>query len=213
MVATSEVLTPNPVFATLPSRERVTRVAVALEANGFRAIVVDTAAQAREAVLALLPEGAEVFDAASQTLEALGMTEEIAQSGRYQPVRPKLMELYAQGDRAGMRKIGAAPEVMIGSVHAITEEGEALIASGSGSQLGPYAYSAASVIWVVGTQKLVADIDEGLRRLREYSFPREDARMRALTGQPSSLNKILILNREMVPERTTVILVNEKLGY
>lgn len=213
MVATSEVLTPNPVFATLPSRERVTRVAVALEANGFRAVVVDTAAQAREAVLALLPEGAEVFDAASQTLEALGMTEEIAQSGRYQPVRPKLMELYAQGDRAGMRKIGAAPEVMIGSVHAITEDGEALIASGSGSQLGPYAYSAASVIWVVGTQKLVADIDEGLRRLREYSYPREDSRWRALTGKPSSLNKILIINRESVPERTTVILVNEELGY
>jgi hypothetical protein len=213
MVATPEVLTPNPVFATLPSRERVTRVAVALEANGFRAIVVDTAAQAREAVLALLPEGAEVFDASSQTLEALGLTEEIAQSGRYQPVRPKLLELYAQGDRAGMRKIGAAPEVMIGSVHAITEEGEALIASGSGSQLGPYAYSAASVIWVVGTQKLVADIDEGLRRLREYSYPREDARIRALHGRPSGLHKILIVNRESVPERTTVILVNEELGY
>jgi hypothetical protein len=116
-------------------------------------------------------------------------------------------------DRAGMRKIGAAPEVMIGSVHAITEDGEALIASGSGSQLGPYAYSAGSVIWVVGAQKVVTDLEEGLRRLREYSHPREDARFRAERGSPSSLNKILILNRESVPGRTTVILVNEELGY
>jgi hypothetical protein len=123
------------------------------------------------------------------------------------------MELYAQGDRAGMRKIGAAPEVKVGSVHAITDHGEALVGSGTGSQLGPYAYSAAKVIWVVGAQKLVTDVEEGLRRLREYSHPREDARMRALYGSPSSLNKILIVNREPVPERTTVILVNEEVGY
>lgn len=213
MVATADLLTPNAVFAELPSRERVTRVAAALEANEFNVIVVDTPEQAKEAALALVPEGAEVFDALSETLNAIGVSSEILESGRYNPVRPKLMELYAKGDRAGMRLIGATPDVMLGSVHAVTESGELIVGSGSGSQLGPYAYSAGSVILVAGAQKIVRTIDEGLRRLREYSLPRENERMQAAYGRPSSLNKILILNREFVPGRTTVILVNAELGF
>jgi len=75
-----------------------------------------------------------------------------------------------------MRKLGAAPDYIVGSAHAITDDGEIVVASGSGSQLGAYAYAGGHVI-IVGQQKLVRDLDEGLRRVHEYSLPREFIRM------------------------------------
>jgi hypothetical protein len=76
-----------------------------------------------------------------------------------------------------MRKLGAAPDYVIGSAHAVTDAGEIIVGSGSGSQLGAYAFAGGHVILVIGHQKLVRDLDEGLRRVREYSLPREHARM------------------------------------
>ena len=67
-----------------------------------------------------------------------------------------------------MRILGAAPDFVIGSVHAVTEQGQVMAASFSGSQLASYVSGAGSVIWVVGTQKLVRDIDEGLRRTSSW---------------------------------------------
>jgi hypothetical protein len=102
---------------------------------------------------------------------------------------------------------------MIGSVQAITETGQALISSFGGSQLGAYAYGSAKVIWIVGTQKLVKDLDEGFRRIEEYCYPLEDARLLATFGIHSANSKMLIINREVVPDRITVVLVKEELGY
>ena len=65
-----------------------------------------------------------------------------------------------------MRALGARPDVIVGSVHAITEQGEVVVASASGSQLGPYASGAGKVIWVVGSQKIVPSLDEAMRRIR-----------------------------------------------
>ena len=107
----------------------------------------------------------------------------------------------------------SAPEVMLGSVHAVTESGALLAASMSGSQLGPYASGAGRVILVVGTQKIVSDLEEGLRRINDYSFPLEDARAQAAYGIRSAVNKVLIINREIVPDRITVVLVDEALGF
>lgn len=65
---------------------------------------------------------------------------------------------------------------------------------------------------MVGHQKLVRDIDEGLRRLREYSLPREYARMQGLGHPGSALGKILMFHQEL-SGRTRVILVPETLGH
>jgi hypothetical protein len=101
---------------------------------------------------------------------------------------------------------------MLGSAHAVTEAGEIIVGSGSGSQLGAYAYAAGHVILVVGHQKIVRDVEEGLRRLREYSLPREYARMQGLGRPGSALGKTLILHQEH-SGRTQVILVPETLGH
>jgi hypothetical protein len=118
---------------------------------------------------------------------------------------------YTQADE--IRRLSAAPDVMLGSVHAVTETGSLLAASMGGSQLGPYVSGAGRVILVVGTQKIVSDLEEGLRRINEYAFPLEDARAQAAYGIHSAVNKVLIINHEIVPGRITVVLVDEVLGF
>jgi len=112
-----------------------------------------------------------------------------------------------------MQKLGAAPEWAVGSVHAVTEDGKVIIASASGSQLPSYAYGSSHVVWVVGSQKIVKDLDEGMKRVREYVLPLESERAMKAYGQPSSINKLLILNKEANPGRITMVIVKEKLGF
>ena len=128
-------------------------------------------------MLAEIPAGAEVHIALSETMRELGITSEIDESGRYDSIRSRLSALDRETQGREMRKLGAAPDYIVGSAHAVTDDGEIVVGSGSGSQLGAYAYAGGNVILVIGHQKLVHDLDEGLRRLREYSLPREFARM------------------------------------
>jgi hypothetical protein len=204
-------LTQNKTFDRLASDEQIERTAKALEANGFHALIVENSAQARKRFFELLPEGAQVHQGASLTLEQAGITAQIEQSGCYQAVRPKLraMDRLTQGDE--IRRLGSSPDYMVGSVQAVTEDGRVLAVSAGGSQLGPYVYGAGKVIWVVGAQKIVKDLDEGFERIEEYVYPLEDARIQKLMGVHSSLNKILIFNKER-PGRITIILVKELLG-
>jgi hypothetical protein len=66
---------------------------------------------------------------------------------------------------------------------------------------------------VVGTQKVVPNLEEAIRRIERYSFPLEDARIRRLYGIGSSVAKILIVRQEFTPGRTTIILVKQNLGF
>jgi hypothetical protein len=154
-----------------------------------------------------------VYQGASQTLEVAGITDEIERSGRYEPLRPRIWSMDRQTQADDIRRLASAPDVMLGSVHAVTETGSLVTASASGSQLGPYANGAGRVILVVGTQKIVSDLEEGLRRIDDYVFPLEDARIQAAYGVHSGVYKILVVNREYVPGRTTVVLVDEALGF
>lgn len=195
------------------SAAEVERTAAALESNGFVVRRAATAAEAKEVVLSLIPDGAEVLHGASQTLQLTGITEAIERSGRYRPVRPRIGGMDRQTQADEIRRLAAAPDVMLGSVHAVTETGSLIAASMSGSQLGPYVSGAAKVILVVGTQKIVASLEEGLRRIDEYAFPLEDARAQEAYGVHSAVNKVLIMNREINPGRITVVLVGEVIGF
>src|SRR5207248_8104189 len=130
----------------------------------------------------------------SRTLEEIGLASEINQSGRYEAVRTRFATLDRTNPahRREMRKLGSSPDYVVGSVHAVTEQGQVMIASYGGSQLASYVHGAGNVIWVVGTQKLVSSLDEGMRRIHEYSYPLEDARLRSLLGVPSKVGKVLI---------------------
>ena len=200
-------------FGTPASEARVTRTVAALEANGIHVLRAADAAQAKLMVLDLIPDGSQVHHGASQSLELSGITEAIETSGRHDPVRSRIKSLDRTTEADEIRRLSAAPDVMLGSVHAVTEAGSLLAASMGGSQLGPYVSGAGRVILVVGTQKIVSDLEEGLRRINEYAFPLEDARAQAAYGIHSAVNKVLIIDREIVPERITVVLVDEVLGF
>jgi len=200
-------------FATPADDARVKRTAAALEANGISVLRAADAAEARRIVLGLIPDGSQVHHGASQTLEVSGITAEIERSGGYEPLRPRIWSMDRKTEADEIRRLTAAPDVMLGSVHAVTETGSLIAASMGGSQLGPYVAGAGRVILVVGTQKIVSDLEEGLRRIEEYAFPLEDARAQAAYGVHSGVNKVLIINREITPGRITVVLVDEVLGF
>ena len=200
-------------FGMLADDARIARTAAALEANGIRVLRAADAADAKRIALDLIPDGSQVHHGASRTLDTSGITEEIAKSGRFEPVRPRIWSIDRKTQADEIRRLAAAPDVMLGSVHAVTETGSLIAASASGSQLGPYVFGAGRVILVVGTQKIVSDLEEGLRRIDEYVFPLEDTRALAEYGVSSAVNKVLVINREYTPGRITVVFVDETLGF
>lgn len=191
------------------------RTAEALRSKGYEVFVADDAETAKQIVLGLVPEGAEVSQGGSVTLEEIGVTAEIETTGRYDAVRPKTRQLdykTEEGRREG-RRMGAVPDFWLNSAHAVTEDGRIVIASNTGSQLGPIAFGAGHVILVIGSQKLVPDLDAALRRIEEYSYPMESARLFKVYGMPSQLNKILIVNNEFREGRFSVVLIREAIGF
>lgn len=204
---------PNKAFEALAGDEQIERTARALESRNIKAWIAQNREEAKRMFFELVPEGAEVFLGASVTLETLGIKDEIDKSGKYNALRPKMFAMDRATQGREIRKLGGAPDYAAGSVHAVTENGQVLIASNTGSQLGPYASGAGKVIWVVGAQKLVKDLNEAMRRIEEYCVPREEVHMQQLYNSHTGLNKILIFNKEIRPDRITMIIVKEELGY
>jgi hypothetical protein len=209
----AKILVPNMEFAKLATDEQVKRTAAALEANNIRTVIAADGIDAKRVFFELVPDGAEVFLGASITLEKLGIKDEIDNSGRFDAIRPKMFAMDRATQGKEIRKLGGTPDYAAGSVHAVTEAGQVIIASNTGSQLGPYASGAGKIIWVVGTQKIVKDLDQGMRRIREYCLPLEEQHMQQLYKLSTAINKILIVNHELRPGRTTMILVKEELGF
>jgi len=209
---TVELMPRNEAFAVPADSAAIDRAVAALKANGFDAKVVSDAASARELLLSLIPEGAEVGEGASMTLDDIGVTEIIETSGRYDAVRPRTRTMDRATQVREIRKLSAAPDVQINSVQAVTEDGRMVVASMTGSQLGPIAFGAGRVILVVGAQKIVPDLETAFRRVEEYSLPLENVRAQAAYGRNSAVNKMLVLNAEVVPGRVTVILVRDVVG-
>jgi hypothetical protein len=212
-IRTDTILVPNGEFARVANDEQIERTAKALEANNIHTLIAENGEEAKRLFFELLPEGAEIFLGASVTLETLGIKDEIDKSGRYDAIRPKMFAMNRETQGREIRKLGGAPDYAAGSVHAVTEDGQVLIASNTGSQLGPYASGAGKVIWVVGAQKIVRDLNEGLRRIQEYTYPLEEEHMQELYGVGTHINKILIINAELRPNRITMIIVKEELGF
>lgn len=198
----------------LVADEVIKKTAETLRVNGFDVFVLDNGQMAKDKVLEIIPKGSEVMTMTSLTLNTIGLSEEINKAdGKFKPVRDKLYSMDRKTQAQEMNRLGAAPEFAVGSVHAVTEDGHVLIASSTGSQLPAYVYGASKVIWVVSTQKIVKNTEEGIKRIYEYVFPLEDKRARLAYGMGSGVNKLLIFNKEVAPGRITMILVKEKLGF
>ncbi|EST18427.1 LUD domain-containing protein [Streptomyces roseochromogenus] len=200
-------------FSAPASAERLDRAVAALRANGFTAELLDDAAAARARIKELIPEGAGVFTGASETLRLSGIAQDIETGDRYQAIRPRVLKMDRATESDQIRRLVATPDVFVASVAAVTETGSLVIASGSGSQLPASAGGAAKAIWIVGAQKVVPDLRTALRRVEEHALPLETARAQAVYGQPSAVNRLLVLNAEPQRGRGTVLLLREAIGF
>src|SRR3990167_9989106 len=173
---------PNEKYGQLATDEAIQKTSQALKENNIKVEVAENGEEAKRRVLELLPGRAEVFTMTSQTLEAIGLDKEINESGKYNAVRPKLFDMDRNTQSREMAKLSAAPDWVVSSVHAITEDGHLIIASNSGSQLSAEAYAGSKVIFVAGTQKIVKNDKEGLARIYEHAYPLEDKRAQKAYG-------------------------------
>ncbi|MFE9433996.1 LUD domain-containing protein [Streptomyces sp. NPDC006640] len=207
--------TPSPTtsFADPAPAQRLERAIAALNAHGFTAEILDDAAAARTRVKELIPAGAVVFTGASETLRLSGIEEDINAGGRYEAIKPRVLSMDRATQADDIRRLLAGPDVVVGSVAALTETGSLVVASGSGSQLPAYAGGAARAIWIVGAQKVVPDLTTALQRVQDHCLPLESARTREAYGRPSAVNRLLILNAEHQPGRGTVLLLREAIGF
>jgi hypothetical protein len=213
-VARAESLIATSDFAKLADDSTLEATVLALKGKGYDVHVAETAEDARRVVLGLLPEGAEVGQGASETLEQIGITHEIEESGRYEAVRKRTRSMdrsTPEGLRA-MRKLGVAPDWYVSSAQALTVDGTIVVASNTGSQLAPLAFGAGEVIFVIGSQKIVPDLDAAMRRLEEHSLPLEHARMRGIYDIDSEIKKLLVIYKEFRPSRFRVVIVRERVG-
>jgi L-lactate utilization protein LutC len=154
-----------------------------------------------------------VFTAASETLRLAGIDDDINRSGRYEAVKPRVLAMDRVARADGIRHLLAGPDVVIGSVAALTETGSLVAASASGSQLPAYAGGAALAIVIVGAQKVVPDLSTALRRVDDHALPLESARAQVAYGTPSAVNRLLVLNAEPHPGRCVVLLLREAIGF
>ena len=199
-------------FTTLPDYQAVADTVVALEEHGFSVEVVDDLDGARNAVLARIPHGSSVMTNTSVTLAETGIADAINDGVLYESARNKMFALDFATQAQQMKAIGGHPDYALGSVHAITRDGTLVIASASGSQLASYAWGAASVIFVAGTQKLVPTLAAAHQRIYTHSLPLEDARAQAAYGQHSQVGKILEIHQEL-PGRIHVVLIRQPVGF
>jgi hypothetical protein len=179
----------------------------------MEARIVSTGKEARAAVDALIPDGALVYDTTSRTLEETGVSDDVRTATRYRATRTHTETLDPSTQTDEFRRHVSTMDVVVGSVHAVSEDGHVVVASASGSQLASYAFGASRVIWVVGAQKVVPDLDVAFERIERHSYPLEDARLREAYGSPSVIGKQLVVSHEIMPGRITVLLLEEAIGF
>jgi acyl-CoA hydrolase len=207
----SATTTPDR-FTTLPHEQTLATTVTALEEHGFSVEIVDDTDSAREAVLARIPHGSSVMTNTSVTLAETGIADAINDGGPYESARNAMFALDFATQAQEMKAIGGQPDYALGSVHAVTRDGTLVIASASGSQLASYAWGAASVIFVVGTQKLVPNLEAARQRIYQHSLKLEDGRAMAAYGQHSQVGKILEIHQEL-PGRIHIILIRQVVGF
>ncbi|MDP2900553.1 MAG: lactate utilization protein [Candidatus Bathyarchaeota archaeon] len=193
----------------------VARTMDSLRARNIAVELLKDRGEALRRVTELVPEGAEIMMGSSTTLSEIGFLDLVKSGGRgWRNLKDTMTGVTDPVRRYELRARSSLAQYFLGSVHAVAETGEMVVASMTGSQLPSYAYSSPNVVWVVGTQKIVPDLDTAIKRVWEHCLPLEDRSMKA-AGQPgSAVGKLLIFERETSPLRKIrMLLVGEKLGY
>lgn len=196
--------------------ENINKTITALQANGVEALVVQNRAEALEKIKELIPAGASVMNGASKTLEQIGFIDYLKSGNHnWNNLHAGIVAEKDPAKQQILRKQATSADYYLGSVHALTQEGELIIASNSGSQLPNIVFNSPNLIFVVGIQKIVPTLADGMKRLEEYVIPLENKNMQEKYGINTTLSKIVIFKKEnlMMGRKVRIILVNEILGF
>lgn len=191
----------------------IQRTLAALRARNIEAIVVENGEAAKAALIAMVPEGATIYNNTSETLDAIGYTSYVTHNPRYHNLHDAMVAATDPAQQRELRRLSTVAEYFIGSVQAVAATGEVLVASSSGSQIGAYAYGAKYVIWVAGTQKICPTLAEAMARVRGYTLERHDQWLEAMGRTASPIGKLAVFEKEVVPGRIRMILIQEALGW
>ena len=202
-------------YTNIPSDELIAKVAEALKARNITPIIVDTKEAALEEIKKLIPRGGSVMNGSSTTLQEIGFVDYLKEGTHgWDNVHEEILKESDPTKRARLRKESVLADYFFGSVHAITEAGQLLIASASGSQMPSYSFTSDHVIWVASVNKIVPDREAAFKRIEDYVFPLESKRMQSVGYPSSTIGRVLVFEREIMPNRhLTIILVKEKLGF
>ncbi|MDE2843888.1 MAG: lactate utilization protein [Chloroflexota bacterium] len=191
----------------------IDRTVESLKSRNVDTVVAENGDEARQILIGMIPDGAEVFKSTSETLDTIGYSDYIREADRY---RNLYTEISAEPDRdrqRELRRLASVAEYYIGSVHAIAETGEVIVASGSGSQLGAYVYGAKYVIWVSGVQKICPSLDEALARVKGFAVDRHHEWAESQGRPAAPLGKLTVFENEQNPDRIKMVLIKESLGW
>jgi L-lactate utilization protein LutB len=201
-------------WKNIPNNEIINSTVQEMLERGFNPELVETREEALALIKTLIPANSEVMTGSSTTLSEIGLSDYL--EGDAHPWNNLKKSVMAESDeqkRGKLRRLSASSDYFLASANAIAQTGELIFVDATGSRVTALPYSAGKVILVVGAQKIVPSIDEGMKRIREFVFPLEDARAQAAYGMGSGFGKWLIIENEFAADRIKVILVKEALGF
>ena len=204
---------PEGNTATPADQDSIRRTIEALAARNVEAVLVSSGEEALAKLKELVPEGSEVFVNTSETLATIGYTEYMHGNDRYVNLHDRMMALPDPAEQREFRRKTTIADYFVGSVQAIAETGEIVVASGSGSQIGAYSYGAKRLILVAGTQKICPTLADAEARTRGYTLERHDQWLVDQGRGPAPIGKYLVMEREPVEGRISMLLIPETLGW
>jgi hypothetical protein len=210
-----ETLTAPP-YTTVASVDSIEETVAALQANNFEPEVLDTKEEALARIKELITPGASVMNGSSKTLEAIGFVDYLkAGTHGWNNLHDAILAEKDPTKQAGLRKQSALSDFYLGSVHGLSQTGEMVIASNTGSQLTHLVYTSPNIILVVGAQKITPTLADAFKRLDTYVYPLENARIQSLYHVDTINTRTVILHKEnpMAGRHVHVLIVKEPLGF
>ncbi len=178
-----------------------------------------------EHICGLIPKGSLVGFGGSATVVDSGLVDAIRK------LDVRLLDRYRENvpaeEMAEMRIRGMSADVLIASCNAITKDGKLISEDGLGNRVAGMIFGPKKVILMVGMNKLVQDVGEGMARIKSVCAPMNSVRFGADTPcartgfcddanclPPSRIcGQIAIIEGNLVDSRITVVLVGEILGF
>lgn len=185
-----------------------------LEANNFTVRFFNRKEDAIQEILKKLEPAKSISRGGSVTVDELGIIDKIKE--RRMPFRD-----YVNLDD---RLASLTAEYYITSSNAITKDGKLVNIDGFGNRVSAISCGPRQVLIIAGTNKIVNDVHEGFRRIKEIAAPLNAKRLKkntpcAETGvcddcdSPERICRVTSIVTKPYKDRITIFLIDEKLGY